>query len=561
MSAKSVFLVGACCFAGVSNAQNVVREYRGDEKGDGFGVSVAGGEDLDGDGSPDAIVGAPDDDNAGGGTGAIRALSGASGKVLYVVDGTLANEGTGVALSFVGDLDGDGVADFASGAPIASPAGIPAGRVRAFSGRTGVLIRIWDGDLGSQFGRAVRGVGDLDHDGVPDVVVGAPLGAGPAGAAGWVRVFSGATGAILRTYFGVENGSRFGFAVDSTVDADGDGILDLVIGAPDEFSGYGTARVILTGSGATFAALWGITAGARFGYAVSGSEPLFPSGAPIIVVGAPGTIGPNGMTGAVEGFSGTFGKPIFLAYGHSPGDGFGTVVEIVPDMYGHPYNEIAIGSPDASPGGRISAGRIDVFRGNDMLRLFSIEGTEPDQFLGSSISAAGDLNGDGLGELLYTHDRGAWYSSSPRTGSARIVTLASEECPRIDAEYGVGCGLPLPYGAPHLAFAGCAASGAQTSLSLTNVPGSGVAIWFAGSTMTDHALGWGCSVLVAPLVPIVSTPLAHVLGNPSSSGFVSITGILPPHPPLGRIHFQVFVPDASIPSGLRASNGLALSFE
>src|SRR5690606_5860846 len=87
------------------------------------------------------------------------------------------------------------------------------------------------------FGHAVAASPDLNGDGLADVIIGAP-GEAHAGlaAAGRVHVVSGANGVRLRTLVSphAKAGGLFGYAVASVPDANGDGVPDILVGAPDE---------------------------------------------------------------------------------------------------------------------------------------------------------------------------------------------------------------------------------------------------------------------------------------------------------------------------------------
>lgn len=147
--------------------------------------------DFDGDGADDYVVGALDGVT---GLGAAAVLSGPTGQVLVKALGP-PNENLGSAVDGAGDMDGDGVLDF-----VASSSGtFNVGAAVAFSGRTGQPIHTWRGTRGgSGFGTSIAGDVDLDQDGVPDVVVGAPDLYLPAtNTEGSVFAFSGRDGALL----------------------------------------------------------------------------------------------------------------------------------------------------------------------------------------------------------------------------------------------------------------------------------------------------------------------------------------------------------------------------
>ena len=77
---------------------------------------MSGAGDVDGDGFADLIVGATGDDNNGDGSGSARVFSGADGSVLYTFSGDLRIDSFGASVSGVGDVNGDGLADFIVGA-------------------------------------------------------------------------------------------------------------------------------------------------------------------------------------------------------------------------------------------------------------------------------------------------------------------------------------------------------------------------------------------------------------------------------------------------------------
>jgi hypothetical protein len=144
--------------------------------------------------------------------------------------GGQALQGFGMAVAAGEDVDGDGVGDVLVGAPW-EPDTAGVGVVHLFSGRTGE--EIWrasglgpNGGLGS----AVAMGGDANGDGRPDVVVGAPLT--PDGASqqvGQVLLLSGPDGEVLHSWMGEEEMGRFGASVDLGPDVNGDSLADVLV--------------------------------------------------------------------------------------------------------------------------------------------------------------------------------------------------------------------------------------------------------------------------------------------------------------------------------------------
>lgn len=139
----------------------------------------------------------------------------------------------GVAVAGAGDVDRDGYADVLVGGD--AYYGIPGGAV-LFSGFSGAVLRTWSLGLnGDGFGHAVAGGSDIDADGVPDVLIGAPRATNWVPPSVLIRGYafacSGATGALLR-WFALNGGdSQLGTTVGFTDDLDGDGVDDILLGA------------------------------------------------------------------------------------------------------------------------------------------------------------------------------------------------------------------------------------------------------------------------------------------------------------------------------------------
>ena len=199
-----------------------------------FGFSVAALGDINHDGVPDILVGVPHHSNFDAdhiNAGEAFVFSGADQSILFNLLDPNEDEGNrfGYSVAALGDVNGDGVPDMIVGVPKANASDdLPdVGTAYIFSGANGSLIRQLNPPkqiLSERFGSALANAGDVNHDGVNDVIIGAP-GASRA------FVFSGANGALLFTMASPAAPNKdkipsFGSAVAGGQDLDGDGTPD-----------------------------------------------------------------------------------------------------------------------------------------------------------------------------------------------------------------------------------------------------------------------------------------------------------------------------------------------
>ena len=238
---------------GEQSAETAIRTVIvGDNEGAEFGQVVAGCHDLEGDGRGGLAVAGPLDSTADELSGRVaivppselEAMTGRIelGMLEHVYTGTGVGSRAGTSLDCAGDLDGDGHGDIVVGAPFADGELEAEGAIYVLSGaelprRTSLVnaaTRVLSG-LGEQHwaGWSVA-TGDLDGDGRSDVAAGAP---GADRGAGMVLVWLGSELFSTRDGFpeirlyGAAPGDGFGRSV-SIADLDGDGISDLIVGAP-----------------------------------------------------------------------------------------------------------------------------------------------------------------------------------------------------------------------------------------------------------------------------------------------------------------------------------------
>lgn len=303
----------------------------GEGPGDWAGTSVAVA-DVSADGVGDIVVGAPRSDRGGDDAGAVYVLYGGrhlgGQRPLATADVVLAGA---APRSFAGasvdgaDLVGGREADLVVGAPGAGDPGRRQGAVYLVDGRNAELLgSLADADTtyvgaraGDRAGRAVAVAGDVDGDGNPDLVIGASRARGAAQRSGVAYVVNprGAPGRsslaeAAVTLQGVDANDSAGFDVGGAGDVNGDGTVDLAVGAPGDDDGgpdAGTVYVVygspelsgtvpLSAADASFAG----TPGDRVGYAVGMAGDVTCDGADDLLVGAPGNDTGGDDAGAVS---------------------------------------------------------------------------------------------------------------------------------------------------------------------------------------------------------------------------------------------------------------------
>ena len=301
-----------------------------------FGYSVAAVGDLNGDGIPDLVVGAPYFSGVGvGHPGAAAALSGLDGALLHRIVGDRAYDSFGISVAGLGDVDLDGVPDWAVGATDdgTTPA-LGQGYVRVVSGASGATIRtlLRTGASASRYGQSVLGPGDVNFDGLPDVLVGAGNGGGS------VQMRSGLNGGVLWTRTGPA-GARFGWASDRAGDVDADGALDLVVG-----SSFGAlARILRARDGALVLEVHG-PAGDFFGGSVAGLGDLDLDGHDDFAVGSKWEDAGQAFVGSVRVYSGQTGSVLRRHDGSASYDRYGIALAGAGDLDQDGRSELLIGA-------------------------------------------------------------------------------------------------------------------------------------------------------------------------------------------------------------------------
>lgn len=332
-------------------------------------------------------------------------------KTVATFDGDFAAGWFGYAVDSAGDVNGDGVPDVIAGSPAASNFG---GRARLLSGKTGVQLFPFPTSFSSSaFGGAVAGLGDVNADGTPDVAIGVFYLSSVS--KNYCRVHSGLDGSLIHHVQGVD-GKGLGTALSSIGDMNADGRNDFLVGissADDVFPLGGLARVYF---GLNATVLWTATpdvAGEFMGRGVAGVGDVNLDGTPDFAVGAPSANPPVGSAaaGAVHIYSGSAGTRLFTVGGLTPGEEFGSAVAGGGDINGDGVPDFAVGAYLANN----NSGRAQFFSGANGASLKAVKGAAAEGF-GFSLAIVGDVNGDGRAEVLV---------GSPNAARAKLFSGAT----------------------------------------------------------------------------------------------------------------------------------------
>jgi len=379
-------------------------------------VAIAGLGDIDADGRDDVAVGSRVDGSAYVFRGFGLTLEANPSIVLQ----------NAPIVARAGDVDGDGYADLLVGTPAASNG--ESGEGRAFLHRGGPngisVIPSWSSEsnqVGAAHGSALGTIGDVNGDGYADIAIGAPGydGALNVQNAGRVSVHLGSPNGLTATPAFVHEGGQadaaFGQALSGAGDVDGDGFADLLVGAPGASNGQaleGRAFVFRGGPSdlATFP-IWselGSQAGAEYGASVAHIGDLNADGFTDFAVGAFHYDGANGVDCGqtfvyLGGELGSAPTAIGFVDGPHAGAEFGNWVAAAGDVNGDGYDDFIVGARGAS-NGQSGEGRVFVYHGSSSgfvsVPAASFESNQSGASLGQCVASAGDVNGDGYADVI-----------------------------------------------------------------------------------------------------------------------------------------------------------------
>ena len=381
---KIYFLSGANMVDGSYDITQADLQILGAAAEDKAGSSISSAGDIDGDERFDILIGAPFSDFAGNASGIAYLFKGA-----YISNGTTSVSSADIrfygenpvdlAGSYVGtagDVDDDGFDDLIIGAPYSDAGGTRSGQVYLFLGSdlTALTYSVSE-SYASFYGEAVydevkyaKGVGDVDGDGLDDIMVGVPQNDDGGTDAGKVYLIYGSSlsGGSLPVslsdiaFVGEQAQDKAGFAVQGCGDINADGLEDILVSAPkSDVNGTNSGKIYLITNAAMLSTSMSLSSVPRY------------------------------------------------FYGETAGDEAGTGLSSISDLDGDGMRELVLGAPFNSEAD-FQAGKAYIYYSSDIgfgshnlaSSNLSYTAEESNNYLGATILAPGDINNDGNKDLV-----------------------------------------------------------------------------------------------------------------------------------------------------------------
>lgn len=484
-----------------------------------MGQAVAGVGDVDGDGRDDLVAGVYGADWNGHNSGGVQALSGLDGAPLYRLAGEEAGALLGFAVAALSDYDGDGVTDFAVGAPYFSSGsgGFFAGKVYVVSGAHGTVLDHAQGRTpGSLFGSALAGV-DLNGDGRKELLV-SELGSN--GNRGRVRRYEWLGSGLASAgapFAGRASGEFYGYSLANLGQINLTPGHEFAVGAPfADDGGPESGAVDVRGR---HRSLFGVTlkaAGAHLGVSLASGRDLSGDGSNDFAAGAPDA----GGTGQVLIWNTTPAHLLLTTVrGQAAGDRFGASLALIRDANFDGYADLAVGAPYQDGAGVVSI--YDVVPSGGALLLHTIHGSAGSR-MGWSVAAAGDINGAGVESLAV----GAPYAAPGGLGRAG----------RVEAWTPPDTSLPPPA----ISLDGPLIADTEVAVRVENVKEGATVYFYAGRNSTPSVSSEGYDLDISGRLT-GSGPLEAFAVLADVSGGTAVAGFHVPFPSPGsgtRLHFE-----------------------
>jgi len=399
-----------------------------------FGFSVATAGDVNGDGYADVIVGATEYDNDQSNEG--RAFvycgspSGLGASPAWTVESNQTGSLFGHSVAPAGDVDGDGFADVIVGANEFDNDQSREGGAFVYRGSSAGLATAagWQAEIdqaAASLGIAVATAGDVNGDGYADVIVGAKGYDNGQNNEGLALVYHGSEAGLEAspawTAESDDAGDRFGYAVATAGDVNGDGYADVIVGAHLHFAAgqVGLANVY-HGSpmGLSASPSWSREGGSSsaFGFSVGTAGDVNGDGYSDVIIGAPyyGSLYDGGRAYVYRGSAGGVSSLLWTEEVFQDWAWYGYSVATAGDFNGDGYSDFIVGA-SRYDGTQVDEGRAFLYKGSatgtvgNPIILVAPPPWQANAAFGASVGTAGDVNGDGYADILvgaYLYDNG-----------------------------------------------------------------------------------------------------------------------------------------------------------
>lgn len=544
--------------AASSFAQGVVHVVGGAPADVGFGSSMDGGADIDGDGFPDLVVGAW----KGCVGSSASVVSGRTGVVIRRVTGPTASPSSndpeyGRDVAIVGDVDLDGFPDFAVGAPLADSTTpfVDDGSIRVYSGSVGaqLAVIVGEGVPGARIGTNIARCFDVDSDGRPEVAT----SFGPFGVLG-VRAYSTTTGQSF-ILLSTPIGQYAGCALTNVGDTNQDGSEELLTCGGSQSGTINKLWKLSKSGGASSQVIFDM--GNLNRCAISGGMDFNGDGAADFAIANPSWTKP-GSGGSQQGLIAvnSLASAAVLATesGQSQFEFLGGSLAMLPDVTGDNKADLVIGTNALSNPttcqlalSQVPAWRLVGLGGGTAFSTYELEQGPVSTQVGFEVSLVGDVNGDGFAEFAV---------SSPGEGFG-VVRIYSARC---GAKSMIGLGCPGTGGiVPQVSASGCLTPGGTISLDVSQAVGGSIAYFVLGLGPASTPFGNGCSLNVGPVSPSLLGPfiLFPLGGSGPGVGFLNIVAEVPIASPLGSLALQGLVLDPGASGGYCVTGGISLTID
>ncbi len=416
--------------------------FYGDGTDSALGAYLSAAGDVNGDGHGDVIVTAPAYRGPGGMHAGrvylfLGSASGLGATPVWMVQGGpecgnyYCAVGSGVAGA--GDVNGDGYDDVIVACNRWTNGQYDEGRVFVYYGSPAGLggTPNWSAE-GNQtmayYGYAVGTAGDVNGDGYDDIIVGAGasytvgmneafvyLGS-PMGLSCGTGCPVDATAAAAWTFSSDQSGANLGWAAGTAGDVNDDGFSDVLVGAPlyDEGGRPDAGKVwVFLGSstGLSSTPIWstaGDQAGAELGYALGIAGDVNGDGHDDVLIGAHRY--DNGQPdegraylylGSATGLAAT---PVWTTESDQANADYGLAIGTAGDLNGDGYADVVVGAHGWDGGGKTDEGKAWVYLGSAAglagTAAWTTESGQTGAHIGFTVSTAGDVNGDGVDDLM-----------------------------------------------------------------------------------------------------------------------------------------------------------------